>query len=266
MLAYCDISYTGKQMSLDYSVCHLFNPIKELIPCYAGRARSIEAGTTHYFILDVGLHLEQNYLFLKDLRKSGIKVVCIFFDPAAFSRVKKYIAAGCIDKCIIFDHKFQSEFGCPTYVSDYFFDEKLFPKVTDKTNNGKVCLFGTFGPNVIQGSRINNYNLDVVDTHISDYRQLYSKIQEYNGVAVFDSGMSEDFKKVVHYNKAKFVEALMCGRNGYCCDGISTKLYEKYKLHYSQIPNPQDIVFDQSEIFDLNRKTLTLLRQELFNI
>lgn len=265
MLAYCDISYTGKPRNLDYSVCHLFNPIKELMPCYEGRGFSIEPGTTHYLILDVGLHLEQNYLFLKQLRKNGIKVVCIFFDPAAFSRVKKYIAAGCIDKCIIFDQKFQSEFGCPTYVSDYFFDEKLFI-IADKTNNGKVCLFGTFGPNVIQGSRINNYGLDVVDSNASDYRTLYSNVQKYNGVAVYDSGMSEDFKKVVHYNKAKFVEALMCGRNGYCCDGITTKLYDKYKLSYSSIPTPSDIVFDQKEIHDLNKKTLSLLKSELFNI
>ena len=77
MLAYCDISYTGKSRSLDYSVCHLFNPIKELMPCYEGRGFSIEPGTTHYLILDVGLHLEQNYLFLKQLRQKGIKVICI---------------------------------------------------------------------------------------------------------------------------------------------------------------------------------------------
>ena len=258
MKAYCDIYSAHNIRDLDYSYQNLFLPISSIFNSYEG-VEAIHSDTTHYFILDVGNELDRKINVIKQFRDSGIKVVVFTFDPANFNRIRRYIEMHVIDKVIVFSKKFENSFKCNTFFTDYFFLQDMFNPV-DKINNGKVCMYGRIDIN-----RPNDYSLDVIDINAKSIKDIYKNIQKYNGVATYDEGWNEDWSALDHYNKARATETLMCGRIPYCKDGIITKRYNKFLSKYSQIPSPIDIMFDQHEIWEINKLTLLELKYELDN-
>lgn len=259
MRACCDITAANGNRELDYSYQNLFLPLSEIFNCYEDGVDTFN-DTTHYFILDVGMHLESKINHIKNIRNLGLKVVIFTFDPANFSRVRRYIDIGAIDKAIVFSKKFEDRFSCKTYFTDYFFSQDMF-EYSDRDNNGKVCTYGRIDIN-----RPNDFNLDVVDIGVKSIREIYKNIQKYNGVATHDDGWNESWTEIDHYNKARATETLMCGRIPYCKPGIITKRYNKFLKNYDQIPTPQEITFDQQQIWDINKLTLLELKYELENI
>lgn len=260
MKAYCDINAAHDHKELDYSYQNLFLPISSIFNCYEG-GNFIDSETTHYFILDVGIYLDNKHLYIKYLRDNGIKVVLFTFDPANFIRVRNYIKNGAIDKVVVFSEKFKDRFPCKTYFTDYFFSQNLF-KLVGPENNGKICTYGRIDPD----NRPNIYNVDIIDKNVKSLQEIYENIQKYNGVATYDDGFNETFTEIDHYNKARATETLMCGRIPYCKPGIITKRYNRYLKQYDQIPNPQEITFEQKQIWEINKLTLLELKYELENI
>lgn len=260
----CDICRVNPNPLLDYSIQHLFNPLSQIFPSYSIEDKGgIFSDTTHLFILDICESLESRYRSLVNLRQEGVKVVAFTFDPANFIRLRRYVESGSIDKVVVFDQRFYGRFNCKMYVTDYFFNQNLFP-ITNKENNGKVCIYGT-----ISDIRPNDYQLDVADVTdppVKSLIEVYSNIQKYNGVATHDAGLDETRTNVDHYNKARGVETLMCGRVPYCKPGINTKNYNRFLRKYEEIPTPHPIYFDQEEIFKINSQVLQELKFELENI
>jgi hypothetical protein len=221
------------------------------LPGYLFEGR-LHPDCTHYVIFDVRQDVEQLSEALAKLRAAGLKVVLFTFDPANFKRVDIMVEAGALSKVIVFDKQFANRFKAPTYVTDYFFNESLFPKAPESYSDS-ACIFGT-----LANGRGNPYLLPKVDEPApADYTQLYSRVQQYCGVMVWDTGLDENMKNIVHYNKAKAVETLMCGRTPYCMSGISPKhRYVKFHKPIEKILFPEPVDFSQELIWKLNRETL----------
>lgn len=260
MKAFCNILKSNASLDLSFAHQHLFGALSKHFTCYTNEHHMIDDDTTHYIIMDLGKSVEDNFQRIQQLRKDGIKVILMVFDPISFVRIDDYINSGLLDKIILFDQKFQNRFNLPTYVSDYFFNEELFP-IAPVEHNDFVCVFGH-----LSHERSNEFKLNKIDeTNPGLYSQLYMKVQHYNGVCIYDTGIGEDATTVVHYNKAKAVETLMCGRNAYCTAGINTKNYNQYLKKFTQIPEPLSVDFIQDEIFQINRRVIKELIKELEN-
>lgn len=235
----------------------MYYVLSNLSDCYSFKSISdLEPDTTHYLICDLDISVDSIIDKLSNYRKNGMKVVLMVFDPAAFPRVDNLISNNALDKVIVFDSQFKDRFSkVKTFVSDYFFNEKVFPEF-DKNKQefkDKVCVFGH-----LSHGRFNDFNLPQVDTlsHIKSYEDLYLEVQKYNGVAVYDTGLCENRSRIVTYNKAKAVESLMCGVNPYCKEGIKTKRYDRFLKKYDDIANVKSIDFSQEEIFKINDLTI----------
>lgn len=214
---------------------------------------------SHYFILDVGIHVDSQIDEICNLRKQGKKIILMTFDPANFRRVDQFVYRNMLDKVIVFDAQFKDRFRGPkTYVTDYFANPVLFSRDSNLRGKNEVCVYGTIG----HIGRPNIYNLPQLDTMVDNYLDLFKLVSSYNGVAVYDTGMNEVFSAIVHYNKAKAVEALMCGVNAYCQDGIKTRRYDRFLKRFDQIPNPVPIDFDREEIVRINDLTIKELVYE----
>lgn len=255
MKAFCNLVYTNPNRSLCFTQTHMYDTFKKYAECSDSQFPN---DTTHYLMMDVDGRLDGQIQEISNLRKQGIKTILMTFDPANFKRVDNFIDNGMLDKVIVFDARFKDRFRIDTFISDYFFNEDVFPKKQDIESKG-VCIFGH-----LDHGRSNDYNLPRVDCDptVKNYWDLYSKVQHFNGVAVYDTGLDENRGSIVHYNKAKYVESLMVGVNGYCQDGIKTKRYDRFLKKYFDIPNEKDIDFSQEEIFKINRLTIAELLYE----
>lgn len=254
MKAFCNLVYTNSNRQLCFTQNHMYDVFRRYHEC---SDTEYPDGMTHYFIMDVDIRIDGQIDEICKLRKQGVKVVLMTFDPANFLRVDNFINHDMLDKVIVFDKQFQHRFRVSSYVSDYFFNEDLFP--TPKFRNSEVCVFGH-----LEHGRSNDFNLPRVDTNpmVKSYWNLYEEVQKYNGVAIYDTGLSEDRSRIVYYNKAKAVETLMAGRNPYCKEWIHTKRYNRFLKKYSDIPNPKEIDFSQDEIFKINELTIKELLYE----
>jgi hypothetical protein len=261
MRAFCKTVDEGRATSLSFSHTHMYESLGKYIDCSLD---TLYKDTTHYLILDIDGSLNNQIDFIKRIRNQGVKVILMAFDPAKFGIIDYYIQNEMLDKLILFDNQFKDRFRIPTYISDYFFNEDVFPGDEDYYSGGiypnEVCVFG----HLLYG-RNNDFNLRKIDDDpgVEEYRDLYFKVKTHNGVAVYATGLSEDRSSIVHYNKAKAVETLMCGRNPYCKDGIKTKRYDRFLKKYGDIPNPKEIDFTQEEIFQINDLTIRELVYEL---
>lgn len=255
MRAYVDTTTAHPNKDLCFSWNHLKGVFEERFEC----TDQMDTSLTHYLIADVDLSVDTRVDLIKNLRSQGVKVILMVFDPAAFPRIQRYVSLGMLDKVILFDRQFEKRFAIRTYITDYFFKESLFPRKVATQPNDNVCTFG----HLVHG-RNNNFNLPRVDEGVGSYKELYSKVQGFNGVAVYDTGLSEDRGSIVTYNKAKAVESLMCGVNAFCKSGISTKRYQRFLKRYDEIPNAnKQIEFSQEEIFKINQLTIDELVYEM---
>lgn len=256
MKAYVDTTRAHGNLDLCYSNNHLLGTFSNEFEC----SNVIDSSTTHYLIADVDVSVNDRVQQILNYKDQGIKIILMVFDPAAFPRVQRFVDAKMLDKVILFDEQFRNRFSVPTYITDYFFNEKLFPIKKTQGDKG-ICIFGH-----LQHGRPNIYDLPKIDDDekIKSYFDLYSKIQGFNGVAVYDTGLSEDRSSIVVYNKAKPVESLMCGVDAYCRDGIKTKRYQRFLKKFSEIPDySKKTEFSQEEIFKINRLTIDELVYEM---
>jgi hypothetical protein len=245
MKAYCILQRPrpdNKDLCFTYS--HMFLTLSKYVNC----STELETDSTHLFFLDFGPDSNQLDLAIK-LKSQGLKTTAMVFDPPGFNYIDWFKENNALDNIVLFDQKFSIEYP-EAYISDHFFNQSLFTKQTQFCNN-QICTFGR-----IDQARNLPSGIDRVDVNISSYHELYKKVSNYNGVYVFDSGGDRTWTFTTHYNKAKGVEALMCGRNAYCHDGINTLNYNKYLKSHLLYNNLQDVTFDQCEIFDLNKKVI----------
>lgn len=255
--AYFDTFPANDNFKLCFNHNHLYNVLNKEFQ------ETKVKNSDYYIILDVGLHLDNRIEHIYNLRRQGTKVILITFDPANFIRVRNYISKDMIDKVIVFDKQFLNSFpGVKVYWSDYFFNIDLFPKISNYEDKyfSEVVTFGH-----MSHGRNNDFGLERIDLRpeIKNYYDLYTEVQKYNGVAVYDTGLDETHSNIVHYNKAKCIETLMIGRNPYCQSGINTKRYNKYIKKYEEIPNIKPIDFNQLEIFRINDLTIKELVYEI---
>lgn len=199
--------------------------------------------------------------FAHQVKSNGGKVVVITFDPPNFHRVRNLESESLVDLVILFDKKFQDVMP-KVFITDYFFNESLFP-LAPKEYKDEICIFGHIES--IYGRFHPDGVTKIDEVYPRDYPHLYSMVQEYSGVYVFDTGSGDHSKGegLQHYNKAKGVESLMCGRNAYVQDGIQTLKYDKY-LTKSFSSKP--VEFEQEEIFHLNRESIKSVVEAIGNI
>ena len=140
---------------------------------------------------------------------------------------------------------------------------EIIPSVTK--NHSQVCVFGHL---LYSRANLPTYDAVKVDVGINSYQQLYNKVQLFNGAIIHDQGHWID-KTEAHYNKAKAVEALLCGVNAYCYPGINTKRYNKFLKDIKEDENGNLIIhpieFDRSEIQKINSLTIEELICEIKN-
>ena len=256
MKVQCIIGKFSENNDLCFNRKHIFSSLSKISNFYEG---DFQPNTTHILFID----LVENVLGMKeyvlDMKKSNIKIIVSFFDEARFKITQDCIDLGLIDKLILFDKQYQFRFpNTPTYISDYFLNQDLFP-IKYKESSSLCCYFGhnTYDRN------LPNSIIKIVD--LTKYENLYETVQEFNGVLVFDTGRSECGEKIIHHNKAKAIEALMCGVNAYCQSGINTINYNNYISKYESYKNPISIEFDQKEIFELNKKVIYNFISEIKN-
>jgi len=248
MKMYCIVGKSRESQNVCYSYNHMYLPLAKYGNCYTGE---FQENTTHVLFIDVIQNVGKMRGEINEFKKNGIKIIGVTFDPANFADTDCYIAEKLLDKLFLFDKQFKNRFDFNVCVSDLFLNQDLFPPLYEGEHNG-VCYFGHL---IKAYERTNEYNLPVIED-FSSYPALYEKVQKYNGVCVYDTGRGEDPNVVVHHNKAKALEALMCGVNAYCQDGIKTINYDKYLKKFDQIPNPVPIDFDREEIFKINEKVV----------
>lgn len=203
---------------------HFFNTIKKNDNIfYEG---DLKEGTTHILFIDlpeVALNMINEIVYYKSL---GIKIIYSFYDPYRFEYIDKLINMKLVDKLILFDEQYKDRFDVDTYISDYFVNEDLFPISKIEPIHKKKCYFGNL---------LNNRKLDEYTDHllIENFKTLYKKVQEYEKVVIFDTGRLMD-GSIIHHNKAKFIESLMCGVSTECGPFIKTINYNHF-LDYSNI-------------------------------
>ena len=285
MKALCHYTKSNGNKNLCFTKNHMFDVINKHIKCISScdtpEIWSFDPDITHFLILDVDYEdLAQKMDLLRRLKTQGAKFVLLTFDPPNFWFVDKLAEEGILDKVILFDSQFVEYFSrhsnIKIYVSDYFFNEDLFEIIpSDTKNHSQVCVFGhllysranrpTYGAVKVDGGRLAN---DPVSVGINSYQQLYNKVQLFNGAIIHDLGHWVDMTEI-HYNKAKAVEALMCGVYAYCYPGINTKRYNKFLKDIKEDDNGDLIIhpieFDTSVIQKINTLTIEELIGEIKN-
>jgi len=221
----------------------------------------------YYFIIDnIWANYSYAHKLIESLKKKGTKVVVITYDPPNFKQIDMLIADKLVDLVITFDKRFANRFKPKTYISDYIFNEDFFPIDNPTEYNNSVCIYGNMVPNM---GKDNRYKLPIIDVPCIDYVELYKRIQKYNGIHAFTTGYAEDEKTIVRYNKAKPIEALLCGRNPYCDPGLNylCDSYNKYLKSSTLIPNPVQIDFDRTEMLQLNKNNIdNFIKEILYGI
>ena len=215
---------------------HFFNAIKNFDSIfYEG---DLKEGTTHILFIDLPENAFNMVNELEHYKSLGIQIVYAFYDPFRFECIDTLIGMDLVNKLVLFDKKYSNRFSVETYISDYFVNEDLFPinKVDPKYD--KKCYFG----------HLMNRNLDDNTDHLSiqDFKLLYKEVQQYKKAVVFDVGILSD-GTIIHHNKAKYVECLMCGVPAECGDSIKT-------INYEQFSNATDININQ--IRSINREVI----------
>ena len=255
----CVVGESRANRNVCFSYQHMFLPMKKYADCYESNV--IEEGTTHMVFIDV----IQNVRILKnivlDAKSKGIKIIAVTFDPANFEEADRCIEEGLLDMLVLTDMQFKDRFpNTNVYVSDYFLNEDLFSKLETKKDSD-VCYFGHLIGNY---KRNNEHNLPVI-VDFNSYEGLYSKVQNFNGCFIYDTGRGEDPNEVIHHNKAKAIEALMCGVNAYCQDGIKTKNYDHLLFKENDLLSPKKINFSQEEVFQINENVIKEFLNECEN-
>lgn len=245
----------------DYTHNNLFLPLQKLIGAKLARPENVPQDATHFVFLDFLAKepIPKLAARLIALKKRGVKIIMVVYDPPRFGAVGHLISLGALDKVVLFDQKWRYRFdNIPIYISDYPVNQDLIPPIPHTYRPG-VCYFGHLEatgrvlPNGI-------VHISAPNTHI------YGELQKFSGGYVFDHGYPDGpGQPWSHYNKAKPIEILMSGRNAYCMAGINTKVYNKYILpaerHVEQLP----VTFDVREIWELNKECLHQLQLEIVN-
>jgi len=215
---------------------HFFNTIKKMDNIfYEG---DIREGTTHILFIDLPERALNMISELKYYKSLGIEIVYSFYDPYRFDCIYELINMNLVDKLILFDKQYINKFNVKTYISDYFVNEDLFPINKIYPLYDKKCYFG----NLIERKLDDNTEHLV----IVEFEDLYKKVQEYKKLVVLDIGRLSD-GTIIHYNKVKYIEALMCGVTAECQEFIKTLNYEKFK---------DSIDIDINVIRDINRRVI----------
>jgi hypothetical protein len=273
MKALCNYGIANPNRALCFSRNHMYDVIGKYIECISENDISIssildDTEVTHFLILDVDYGaLQYKIEDFKRLKSQGIKFILLTFDPANFWFVDTLINENILDKVIIFDKQYVEYFknhgNIEVYVSDYFFNEDLF-NIKPLPKSPSVCVFG----HLIHGREVlPTYNSVKVDININSYQDLYSRVQLFNGAIIHDTGTYNH--RIIHHNKAKAVEVLMCGVNAYCYPGINTKRYNQFlkeiKEDHSGDLILSPVEFDRNVITELNKLTVKELIDEINN-
>lgn len=252
MIVQCIIGKFSDDPNLCFSRQHMFIPLTQYGNFYEGEFRK---DTTHILFIDIVENVLKNKDYILEKKNKGVKIIAAFFDEARFGVADICIRLNLIDKLILFDKQYKDRFNIDTYISDYFLNENLF-KLKIKSDSKNICYFGH--------NLYNRYLPNIVTKiEVSNYIELYEKVQEFNGVLIFDTGKSECGFKIIHHNKAKALEALMCGVNAYCQDGIKTINYNNYLKTTSDIKDIPNVSFSQSEIFNINKSVIIQFIKEI---
>jgi len=266
--ACCNVLQTNSNLNLCFSHVHMYNSINKYIECYLGKT-ILQPDTTHYIIMDLSNSVEENLDHIIEFKKNGGIVILMVFDPISFPKIDIFIEKEALSKIILFDQKFKDRFPIPTFISDYFFNESIFSKNKTLCQEKKYCIIGHLVHDR-QNDFMQLYNsvdLEKVDRGLynhKNYSDIYKKIQEFNGLVIFDSGIGEDGIKLEHYNKAKAIEALMCGVNAYCKNSINTKYYNEFiiKPFDDMRHTLKQIKFNQEHIWKINKRVINELIEE----
>jgi len=215
---------------------HFFNSIKKMDNIfYEG---NIKEGTTHILFIDLPENALNMISELKYYKSLGIEIVYSFYDPYRFDCIYELINMNLVDKLILFDKQYINKFNVKTYISDYFVNEDLFPINKIYPLYDKKCYFG----NLIERKLDDNTDHLV----ILEFKDLYKKVQEYKKLVVFDIGRLSD-GTIIHHNKVKYIEALMCGVSAECQEFIKTLNYDKFI---------DSIDIDINVIRDINKRVI----------
>jgi hypothetical protein len=253
----CIIGQFSPNQELCFSHQHIYLSLKKYADCYTG---PLQEDTTHVLFID-GI---ENVISMKSevllMKEKGIKVISAFYDEPRFKIADVCIEQNLVDKLILFDKQYKERFDFSVYISDYFVNEDLFPQQLE-SHNENTCYFGHLLYNRVMPSGCNKI------TDNTNYINFYNIIKEYNGCVVFDTGRSEDSDKViVHSNKAKVLEALMCGVNAYCQSGVKTKNYDRFlKPFTSGALDINPVEFKQEEIREINKSVIIEFLNECKN-
>jgi hypothetical protein len=221
-----------------------------------------DINTDYYVIVDNIGESRHIVSSIAKMKKKGIKIVVVTYDPPSFKDVDFFDALELVDLVITFDRKFSNRFKCKQYVCDYVFNPEYVPQSVKADYSNRVCIYGT----VTGVGRNNRFNLPKIDDYSTDYQALYRKIQDYNGVHVLTPGLDEDSKELIHYNKAKPIEVLLCGRNPYCEDGLDYIDYNKYLKTSDMIACPVPVDFDREDIVKINEKNVRELKEHVLHV
>ena len=249
MKVQCIVGKSRENRDVCFSYQHMYLPLKKYVDCYDNFLLHPE--TTHMIFLDVIQNVRKMKSHVLYAKSQGVKIIAVTFDPANFEEADLCIKEGLIDLLVLTDKQFENRFDFNVYISDYYLNKDLFPKIDTKKDSG-VCYFGHL---IAHYGRTNEYRLPVIED-FSSFPSLYKSVQEYNGCFVYDTGRGEDPTEVIHHNKAKAIEALMCGVNAYCQDGIKTKNYDRFLKSYNQVKSPAPIEFTQEDIMEINEKVI----------
>ena len=174
------------------------------------------------------------------------EVIITTFDPANFSYIKHLEEESLFSRVVVFDQQFSTYFA-NSIVSDYWLNDTLFPKeFVDK--NG-VCTFGH-----LECGRTLPPQVTKVDSDKIDLVSLYNKVSRFSGVVVFDSGVCNG--SIIHHNKAKSLEALLCGCIPFCKEGISSPVFGRFFKKFEEYTKPIRPFSEIEEVSSLNKVTI----------
>lgn len=216
--------------------------------------------TTHVLILNIPSQIFPIIPYLQKLKNHGIKIIIMIADEFLFLDLEILLQLGLIDKILIPDKKYSKAFyrhGNIVEICDYIANENMFPKNIIPIHNNKKCYYG----HLLYDRKFSNH-VDYISQNLS-YKNLFDTITQYKGVLIFDTNGSAYSNDIVHNNKAKALEALMCGRQAYCQSGVSSLTYEHL---LNKFENEDEIKLDIKEIRDINNKNIEDFANKVINV
>jgi len=253
MKVYFELGLADTNPAKCFTTQHMLLP---LLPSFE-RVDRLEDAEKLVF-LDFG---HTNYNHKADLCQKAkhlqLKVIVTTFDPANFQGITLLESSKLVDHVIVFDKKYLPSFRHCSF-SDYWLNANLFPPEAPVSKD-RVCVFGN-----LENGRVLPPNIDKIDVDRPDLVDLYKRVQQYYGVLVFDSGRLEG--QIIHHNKAKALEALMCGRNAYCKAAIKSPTYSQFYLPFDEFNATRDINIPLNEIKKLNSHTINTFCETIQNI